>query len=44
MIGTKGKVTVQNSRKMRWTGHVARIGEERGAYRLLLGQPHNGHH
>ena len=26
-------------RRMRWTGHVAHMGEERGVYRLLLGKP-----
>ena len=24
---------------MRWAGHVVRMGEERGVYRLLLGKP-----
>jgi hypothetical protein len=24
---------------MRWTGHEARIGEKRNAYRLLVGKP-----
>jgi len=24
---------------MRWAGHVARTGEERGVYRVLLGKP-----
>jgi hypothetical protein len=24
---------------MRWAGHVARIGEERNAYRILEGEP-----
>jgi len=24
---------------MRWAGHVARMGEERGVYRVLLGNP-----
>jgi len=24
---------------MRWAGHVARIGEERGMYRVLVGKP-----
>jgi hypothetical protein len=24
---------------MRWAGHVARMGERRGAYRILLGRP-----
>ena len=26
-------------RRMRWAGHVARMGEERGVYRFLLGKP-----
>jgi hypothetical protein len=26
-------------RRMRWTGHVARIGEKRNVYRLLVGKP-----
>jgi len=25
--------------RMRWAGHVARMGEERGVYRVLLGKP-----
>jgi hypothetical protein len=24
---------------MRWAGHVARIGEDRGVYRILVGKP-----
>jgi hypothetical protein len=27
------------SRKVRWTGHVARIREKRNAYRILVGKP-----
>jgi hypothetical protein len=27
------------SRRMRWTGHVARMGEKRNAYRILVGEP-----
>jgi hypothetical protein len=30
---------VIKSRRMRWAGHVARIGEGRGAYRILVGRP-----
>ena len=30
---------VIKSRRMRWAGHVARIGEESGVYRVLLGKP-----
>jgi hypothetical protein len=28
-----------NSRRMRWAGHVARMGEKRNAYRILMGKP-----
>ena len=31
-------VRVINSR-MRWVGHVARMGERRGVYRVLVGKP-----
>ena len=27
------------SRRMRWAGHVARIGEKRGVYSVLVGKP-----
>jgi hypothetical protein len=27
------------SRRMRWTGHIARMREKRDAYRLLVGKP-----
>jgi hypothetical protein len=27
------------SRRMRWAGHVARMGETRSAYRILVGKP-----
>jgi hypothetical protein len=27
------------SRRMRWAGYVARMGEERGAYRIFVGRP-----
>ena len=30
---------VIKSRRMRWAGHVARMREERGAYRVLVGKP-----
>jgi hypothetical protein len=32
-------VRVIKSRRMRWAGHVARMGEERGVYRFLEGKP-----
>jgi len=31
-------VRVIKSRRMRWAGHVARLGEERGVYRVLVGK------
>ena len=31
-------VWVIKSRRMRWAGHVARMGEERGVYRVLVGK------
>ena len=30
---------VMKSRRMRWPGHVACMGEERGVYRVLVGKP-----
>ena len=32
-------VRVIKSRRMRWAGHVARMGEKRGVYRVLVGKP-----
>ena len=32
-------VRVIKSRRMRWAGHVAQMGEERGVYRVLVGKP-----
>jgi hypothetical protein len=32
-------VRVMKSRRMRWAGHVARMGERRGVYRVLVGKP-----
>jgi hypothetical protein len=32
-------VRVIDSRKMRWAGHVVRMGEGRGVYRILVGRP-----
>ena len=29
----------KKSRRMRWAGHVAHMGEERGVYRILVGKP-----
>jgi hypothetical protein len=32
-------VRVIKARRMRWEGHVARMGEVRGAYSILVGKP-----
>jgi hypothetical protein len=32
-------VRIIKSRRMRWAGHVARMGEKRNAYRILVGKP-----
>jgi hypothetical protein len=32
-------IRIINSMKMRWAGHVTRMGEKRNVYRLLVGKP-----
>jgi hypothetical protein len=32
-------IRIIKSRSMRWVGHVARMGEKRNVYRLLVGKP-----
>jgi hypothetical protein len=32
-------IKIIRARRMRWAGHVARMGEKRNAYRLLVGKP-----
>ena len=32
-------VRVVKSRRVRWAGHVARMGEDRGVHRVLIGKP-----
>jgi hypothetical protein len=32
-------ISIIKSRRMRWAGHVARTGQKRNAYRLLVGKP-----
>ena len=32
-------IQMMKSRRMRWMGHVAHMGERRGAYRTLVGRP-----
>ena len=37
-------VRVMKSRIMRWSGHVARMGERRDIYRVLVGKPEGKNH
>jgi len=39
LFSSRNIVRVIKSRKMRWAGHVARMGERRGVYRVLVGKP-----
>ena len=39
MYSSPNIVRVIKSRRMRWAGHVARMGEEREVYRVSLGKP-----
>jgi hypothetical protein len=32
-------IRVIKSRRIRWAGHVARVGDRRGAYRVVVGRP-----
>jgi hypothetical protein len=32
-------IRIITSSRMRWVGHVARMGEKRNGYRLLVGKP-----
>jgi hypothetical protein len=32
-------IRIIKSRRMRWAGHVARMGEKKNVYRLLVGKP-----
>jgi hypothetical protein len=32
-------IRIIKPRRMRWAGHIARMGEKRNAYRLLVGKP-----
>jgi len=39
-LGVKGLIVrVIKSRRMTWFEHVARMGERRGVYRILVGKP-----
>jgi hypothetical protein len=32
-------IRIIKSRRMRWAGYIARVGEKRNAYRILVGTP-----
>jgi hypothetical protein len=39
LYSSANTVRVIKSRRLRWTGHVARMGEGRDVYRVLVGRP-----
>jgi hypothetical protein len=39
MYSSPSIIRIIKSRRMRWASHVARMGEKRNAYRLLVGKP-----
>ena len=39
LYSSPNTVRVMKSRRMRWVGHLARLGERRGLYRGLVGKP-----
>jgi hypothetical protein len=38
LYSSPNKIRISKSRRMRWAGHVARMGEKRNVYRLLVGK------
>jgi hypothetical protein len=39
MYSSRNIIRQNKSRRMRWAGHVARMGEERKVYKILVGKP-----
>jgi hypothetical protein len=39
LLSSPNIIRIITSRRMRWAGHVARMVENRNAYRLLMGKP-----
>jgi hypothetical protein len=39
LYSSRSIIRMIKSRRMRWAGHVARIGEKRNAYRIMMGKP-----
>jgi hypothetical protein len=38
LYSSPGKIRMTKSRKMKWAGHVERMGEKKNAYRILVGK------
>ena len=39
LYSSRNVIRVIKTRRMRWAGHVARMGERRGVYMVLMGKP-----
>jgi hypothetical protein len=39
LYSSQSIIRIMKSRRMRWAGHVARMGDKRNVYRLLVGKP-----
>jgi hypothetical protein len=39
LYSSPSKIRIIKSRRMKWAGHVVRMGEKRNVYRLLVGKP-----
>jgi hypothetical protein len=39
LYSSPSTIRIIKARRMRWMGHIARVGEKRKAYRLLVGKP-----
>jgi hypothetical protein len=39
LYSSPGVIRMRKSRRMRWAGHAARMGEKRNAFRILVGKP-----
>jgi hypothetical protein len=39
MYSSPSRIRTIKSRRMRWAGRIARMGEKRNAYRILVGKP-----
>ena len=44
LCASPNTIRVIKSRRIRWAGHVARMGERRGVYRVFVGKPEGKNH